>query len=96
MFGLSINKVTGSSMSPAIMPNNYVLLHSFGSMKHLKKGQIVKVAHPIFGTIIQRIAYQDKNGLYWLAGDDPNSLACCQIGPISAEQIIGVMICNLR
>ncbi|MDE3274170.1 S24 family peptidase [Pseudoalteromonas sp. G4] len=95
MLGLSINKVSGDSMSPTIETNSYVLLHNFGTKKHLKKGQIVKVEHDEFGTIIKRIAYQDKNGLYWLVGDDPKSLACCQIGPVNATQITGILLCNL-
>ena len=94
MLGLNINRVTGDSMLPALAPNCYVLLHNFCNKKHLKKGQIVKVHHRIYGAIIKRIAYRDKNGLYWLAGDDPNGISTCQLGPVSADQIKGVMLCK--
>ena len=92
MFGFIINRVTGNSMSPVLLPNSYVILHNFGNKKRLKKGQVIKVEHPSYGAIIKRIAYRDKNGLYWLAGDNPNSVSTCEMGPVSAKQIKGILI----
>jgi nickel-type superoxide dismutase maturation protease len=94
VLGFNINRVTGDSMSPVLMPNSYVLLHSYFNKNQLKKGRIVKVDHPVYGQIIKRIAYQDKNGLYWLSGDGPNSVSTCEMGPVSAAQIKGVMLCR--
>jgi len=86
---LSINRVTGDSMSPVIPTNSYVIFHRFFNKKSLNVGDLVKVKHPKYGLIIKTIAFIDRNDFYWLAGENLNSVSTLDMGLIQYSMIVG-------
>ncbi|GAB1623447.1 hypothetical protein AAOGI_34970 [Agarivorans albus] len=92
MFGLSINKIRGDSMSPLLPKNSYVMFHRYYLSKHFKAGDVVKVLHPKFGLIVKRIGCIDKYGFIWLRGENPSSVSTIDMGPVRASRIKGKVL----
>jgi hypothetical protein len=88
MFKLSIDKIAGDSMSPAIKDGSYVLSYFSIKMKLLPK-KVYKLSHPQFGSIIKRLSFKDKDGNFWFEGDSKSSTSGKKIGAITKGQITG-------
>ncbi|NTS78066.1 hypothetical protein HR060_14495 [Catenovulum sp. SM1970] len=88
MLGISINRVQGHSMSPALPDNSYAIFHRFFRVQNLKVKDVVKVEHPKFGLLVKRIKFIDRNGFIWLEGLDPHSISSMEMGPIKSQHIL--------
>ncbi len=96
MFGITINRVKGDSMSPLIPHGSYIIFKCFFIRKWLKSGDLVKVLHPKYGTIIKSILYKDSSGFYWLVGENEQSVTTVEMGAITPKMIIGKSVCKIN
>lgn len=96
MLGFTINKVTGNSMFPVLPANSFVFLSSWFNNQKLSDKQIVKVVHPTYGHIIKKIKYKDELGNYWLEGFGIESVTTEQMGAISPEDVVGIVVCVIK
>lgn len=83
MFGFSLYRVRGQSMTPTLSPGDIVLLR----LRSAKRSDIVVVDHPRYKRIIKRI---DKKGQ--LSGDNPDSTPSADLGAYDPATLIGVAI----
>lgn len=83
--GLSLIKVSGDSMSPALEDGDLILAKTI-KPRSLRPGFIYVVSHSDLGTIIKRLG--PKSGeRYMLIGDNPNSTPSAVMGPVEPERI---------
>ncbi len=83
-------------MSPTIPANSYLIFHHIIFRQLLTVGKIIKVQHPLYGTIVKRITRVDKKGFYWLAGMNVSSISSVEMGAIDFTMIKGVLLYNIR
>ncbi|MCP4321516.1 MAG: nickel-type superoxide dismutase maturation protease [Psychromonas sp.] len=93
---LSINKVVGQSMSPAIPENSFLIFHRFIYHRCLTVGKIIKVKHPIYGLIVKKLIRIDQQGLYWLEGLNASSVSSIQMGAIKRNMITGIVVYHIK
>ena len=88
---IKIIKVTGNSLSPFFLPEDYVLVwRAPERFKHLSPGDFVVFEHDQYGLLIKRVARNDPRDKYIEAeGIHPDSLSLHKIGRIPYESIIG-------
>jgi len=86
MFGFSIVKASGDSMSPAVKSGAYLLIKH---RLHYKVNDIVHVHHALYGHMVKRIVSLHMNNTYHIAGDNAASLSIAQMGIIENTQILG-------
>jgi len=87
---LSLRKVKGTSMYPALVDSDYIVINHF--FWQLSAGDIVVVDHPIYQYIIKRIVTIANNGDLWLKGDNISSVKPEMIGWIKQRWIKGKVI----
>lgn len=101
MLKMSLLKVEGQSMHPAITSGVFVLLWRWKIAKHrqrLRVGDIVAVDHPRYGKIIKRICEVDLDhrgqvSRLRLRGDNERaSVSEAQMGWVDVENVIGRVI----
>nr|WP_085297573.1 S24 family peptidase [Cognaticolwellia mytili] len=89
MFGFTFFKIKGESMSPKIPNESYVLSCSWFSSFFLGEGKRILVQHHNYGLIVKTVALVDHHGFIWVKGENSQSMPVEQLGPISANQVIG-------
>jgi len=89
VFGLSIIRITGHSMSPRIPDKSYVLVHTWINLFKPKHGSSFLLKHDKYGHIIKTLSHKDEQGFYWFTGENTLSVSMLEIGPITVEQILG-------
>ena len=89
MLGFSIWRISGSSMTPLIPPDSFVLTSRWLA---LKPGCQAIFDHPNFGLMIKTLVSIDNLGRYWFDGENSHSVSCQQIGPVSSEQVRGRVV----
>ncbi len=93
---IGLYRVDGDSMSPSLLPGDYVITWS-ASASRIKIGQVVVVNHPRLGRIIKRVNQVTDQGQLMLSGD--NKLASTStedIGQVSAKHLIGLVKFHIR
>lgn len=88
---LTLYKVKGQSMVPALTCGDFVLSFSCTESKY-RKGDIVIACHPRFGQIIKRVKNVDSNDRIQLTGENQLSTSCDSIGPLPRSAILGRVI----
>jgi len=83
-------------MSPTIDPGSYLLFHHFIYRRLLTQGKIIKVQHPIYGSIVKKIMRIDQQGSYWLEGVNTNSVSSKQMGAIDLHNITGIVVYQIK
>lgn len=91
IFGLSILKVRGQSMSPAFQHGDYVASARWPRMP-ITVGDVVVVSHPHFDTIIKRVYSMNESGDMQLSGDNILSTEKDSIGWCKKEWISGKVL----
>ena len=92
---LKLFRVSGDSMSPQFVENDYVLAFSRRNLR-LKPGQVVVVSHPLYGTIIKRIAQITNDHKLRLRGDNQQQSTSTEaLGEIIQEQVIGRVVWHI-
>ena len=82
-------------MSPQFVESDYVLVFSRRNLK-LKRGQIVVVNHPFYGTIVKRIARVTRGNTLRLRGDNrQESTSTEALGEITQDQVIGKVVWHI-
>jgi phage repressor protein C with HTH and peptisase S24 domain len=89
MFGFTFFKIKGDSMSPKIPNESYVLSCSWFGGLFLGEGKKILVQHHSYGLIVKTVALVDHHGFIWVKGENNQSMSVEQLGPISANQVIG-------
>lgn len=89
MLGFTFIKIKGESMSPKIPNESYVLSCSWFSNVFLSEGKKILVQHQQYGLIVKTVALVDHHGFIWVKGENSQSISVEQLGPISANQVIG-------
>ena len=74
-------RVRGKSMSPALQPGDLVWL----SRRAPRKGDVVVVNHPRFGTVVKRLGADGR-----LSGDGAGSTDADRLGRLTDCALIGV------
>ena len=92
MLGLSFFKVNGESMSPSIPHQSYVLVHRLLLRFGIREGRSLLIQHKTYGLIIKKVALVDHHGFIWVKGENNKSLSVEQMGPISRQQVVGLVI----
>ena len=91
MLGFSMTKIVGTSMVPRLQDGSFACFVT-GRQSALSIGQVCKIEHPRYGTIVKQVAFIDRNGLYWFKGvNQVNSVSMIDIGPIRREQVTGYL-----
>ena len=88
MFGYSIVKTTGDSMSPVVLHGAYLLIKR---RRQYIDGDIVYVNHAKYGKIVKRIISGNKLNGFYLAGDNVLSVSVAQMGVVEQSKIVGVV-----
>ncbi|NTS76220.1 hypothetical protein HR060_05005 [Catenovulum sp. SM1970] len=88
MFFFSVNHVASQSMTPVIPLHSYVMFSSLFRKGKLKIGDIVKVDHPIYGLMVRTVKFIDRNGFFWLKGENDHGLTTMEMGPIRPHNIL--------
>ena len=95
---IKIIKVTGESLSPFFLPDDYVLIGKctllFGP---IREGDIVAFSHPNYGLLLKEVIFVNQvSQVINLKGSHPNSIDSHQIGPVSISDIQGKVIFHVR
>ena len=86
MFGWSIVRVVGDSMSPTLDDGDYVIARSIGSSV-CRNGTVVLIHHPTLGPIVKRVVSRDRSGRYVVEGDNTLSTTSESLGALEATAI---------
>jgi nickel-type superoxide dismutase maturation protease len=89
MLGFTFFKIKGDSMSPKIPHESYVLSCRWFATFLLGEGKRILVQHHRYGLIVKTVALVDHHGFIWVKGENAQSVSVEQLGPISANQVIG-------
>ena len=89
LFGFTLVRVDGVSMG-STLPHRSLAL--FRRKRRVKKGDVVLVEHPEFGTIVKKVAAVSKSGRYALRGTSPASTSQGRLGHVEGQHIRGVLV----
>ena len=93
-----ILKVTGSSLSPFFLPDDYILARK--APRHypkLTKGDTVVFRHIQYGVMIKRVISNDPvNKILRVEGTHPDSVSTEKIGDVSYQDLLGKVIRRIR
>ena len=87
-----IYKIDGSSMSPPIENNSFVLMKSF-EKKKINKFFIFK--HRFYGKLIKKLVKIDSSNHFWFEGEHQSSITQKQIGPIEECDVEGQILVSI-
>lgn len=79
-------------MSPTIPHQSYVLVHRILLRFFIGEGKKLLIQHKSYGLIIKKVALVDHHGFIWVKGENKKSVSVEQIGPISSQQVVGLVI----
>ena len=107
MLGFSTVKVSGSSMSPTFMPNDWLLIKKIGKSSHpLKIHSVYLIADPERPGIqllkrVKEVEIDEVIGgkaqfTYWFEGDHPSSTDSRKWGWVKQEQVLGKVFLRYR
>lgn len=85
---LSIVRVNGSSMAPALEDGDFVLVLD-ARLARTPVGSVVVVRHRALGTIIKRVTARTDDGFVTLRGDGLLSTSSEHIGVVGPKEILG-------
>ena len=89
MFGWSIVRVDGDSMSPTLHNGDYLIVRK--RRGPLTRGTVVIIQHPSLGVIVKRVQSRDQDGRYRVSGDNTLSTASEHLGSIEDQAISAVV-----
>lgn len=92
MMGLSINKISNLHIQPKLKADHYFVFCHWFDKSSLKPGDLVRVKHPVYGTLVDKVRLIDCNGLIWLSGESTKHLNSLQLGPVSKKMLTGKVI----
>jgi hypothetical protein len=81
-------------MTPTLYQGDYVLCLTW-SLFRFRHSQVVVVNHPKYQTIIKRIKRVSYNRGYWLVGDNPQSTSSQELGFVTQENIVGLVLLKI-
>lgn len=95
---IKILKVTGYSLSPFFLPDDYVLiLRKEFLLRPLRTGDIIAFTHPDLGLLIKEVI--DVNNFrdqIFMGGSHPLSIDSRQFGPVHIRDVIGKVIWHVK
>ena len=91
-------KVTGYSLSPFFLPDDYVLILKINFLiRPLQSGDIIAFTHSDLGLLIKEVVNYDKlKEQIIVRGAHPSSIDSRQFGPISLHDVIGKVIWHVK
>ena len=91
---LFIYKISGDSMSPQYLNEDYVLALKvrFIPSFFLKKNQDFIIRHKIYGDMLKRLFSKKENGEYLFTGLNEQSISTEQIGALEKEHLKGLVL----
>lgn len=91
---IKIIKVTGESLSPFFLPDDFVLVLTMPiSFKSISPGDTVVFDHPQFGRLIKTvISNSAEAGFLKVQGANEGSVSSHKLGPIPYTALIGKVI----
>ena len=95
---IKIIKVTGNSLSPSLLPGDYVLiLKHFPFTKLYDPGDILVLNHSEYGLLIKKTISADPiQGVYEVGGTHPLSKDSNSLGLINHQDVIGKVIYQIK
>ena len=85
MFGWSIVRVVGDSMSPTLADGDYVIARKMNGS--VDNGTVVLIHHPALGPIVKRVVSRDRDGRYVVKGDNAQSTPSESLGAMDPESV---------
>ncbi|PID45683.1 MAG: peptidase S24 [Proteobacteria bacterium] len=61
-----------------------------------KLNRLLVVDHSEYGVIIKRVIGVEADGSCWLGSDNPRGVSSSQLGKVSPEQILGLVLWCIR
>lgn len=86
-------KVTGQSLSPEYKEGDFVAIITVPFFS-FKPGKTIVFNHPIYGTLIKKIARIDPEGFY-VVGNHPESVDSRKLGLIDRQSILGTVFWHI-
>ena len=95
---IKIIKVTGESLSPYFLPDDYVLIYTcHKKYNRIRIGDTVVFHHPNYGRLIKRVFSNDLDShCLKVGGIDENSISSHKLGPIPYSDLIGKVIYHFK
>jgi len=95
---IKLLKVTGYSLSPFFLPDDYVLVvRSRFLIRQLKPGDIIAFLHSQYGLLIKKVENFDKDTEQIIvSGTHPSSIDSRQFGPILFHEIVGKVVWHVK
>ncbi len=90
-------KVTGESLSPFFVEGDFVVVSKIPFvLRRLKKGDIVVFRHPVYGTMIKKVAHISPDGEdIFVLGSHPESTDSRKFGTLSRRRLVGKVIWHI-
>lgn len=94
---IQILKVTGESLSPFFVEGDFVVVSKIPFvLRKIKAGDIVVFRHPVYGTMIKKVAHISPDGdEIFVLGTHPESTDSRQFGPLRRRQLIGKVVWHI-
>ena len=82
-------------MAPNFNEGDFVLVARWPFIRY-KTEQVIVAQIPHNPVAIKRIHISAPEGIFWLKGDNPDSVTTEAMGPIKARQILGKVIWHIK
>ncbi len=94
---LRVVKVSGSSLAPAYQEGDFVLVSKIPFLvRPPRTGDVVVFRRDPYGLMIKRVERVLPDGGLWVVGARPVSLDSYEFGPVSKQDVIGVVISHIK
>ena len=91
-----ILRVTEHSLEPDIKDGDFVVISKIPFLfRKPRPGDVVVFQKPPYGLLIKRVEYLTSAGELFVLGNHPTSVDSLQFGPISQQEVVGVVIAHL-
>jgi signal peptidase I len=95
---LKIIKVTGNSLSPFFLPDDYVLINtSRRNFKQLATGDTIVFTHPAYGRLIKFVRTNSQvSESILVGGSQEDSISSHKLGEIPYADLLGKVIFHFK
>ena len=81
-------------MAPRFLPDDYVITFAWRGTRY-RRGDVVVAQHPLYRTVIKRIAAVNTGGEVLLSGDSPASVRSDSLGWLPGEDLLGRVVWHI-
>jgi phage repressor protein C with HTH and peptisase S24 domain len=85
-------------MSPLYNDGDYVITTSIPLLfNRIADKSVVVFKSPVYGILIKKVIRVDnKNGLFFVKGINPDSISSEKIGPVKKKEITGIVLFHIK